>query len=65
MAIASCFKPVDTPCVIRQCCVLRGALEKARAAFVEVLEAYTLSDLVRPRGHMAGMLGISGIEARQ
>src|ERR1700686_961967 len=23
MAIASCFKPVDTPCAIRQCCVLR------------------------------------------
>ncbi len=61
MAIASCFKPVDAPCVIRQCCVLRRALEKARDAFVEVLEAYTLSDLIRPRGRMAGMLGIPAI----
>jgi Rrf2 family transcriptional regulator, nitric oxide-sensitive transcriptional repressor len=65
MAIASCFKPVDAPCVIHQCCVLRRALGKARDAFVEVLEGYTLSDLVRPRGRMAGMLGISAIEARQ
>jgi Rrf2 family transcriptional regulator, nitric oxide-sensitive transcriptional repressor len=65
MAIASCFKPVDAPCAIRQCCVLRRALEKARDAFVEVLEAYTLSDLVGPRGRMLGMLGISGIEAQQ
>lgn len=65
MAIASCFKPVDAPCVIHQCCVLRRALEKARDAFVEVLEAYTLSDLIRPRGRMAGMLGISAVEARQ
>jgi Rrf2 family nitric oxide-sensitive transcriptional repressor len=65
MAIASCFKPVDAPCVINQCCVLRRALEKARDAFVEVLEGYTLSDLVRPRGRMAAMLGISVVEARQ
>ena len=64
MAIASCFKPVDAPCAIRQCCVLRRALERAREAFVEVLEGYTLSDLVRPRGRMAGMLGIPAIEAR-
>jgi Rrf2 family nitric oxide-sensitive transcriptional repressor len=65
LAIASCFEPVDAACAIRQCCVLRRALEKARDAFVEVLDAYTLSDLVRPRGRMLGMLGISEIEARQ
>lgn len=65
MAIASCFKPVDGPCAIRQCCVLRRALEKARDAFVDVLEGYTLSDLVRPRGRLLGMLGISAIEAQR
>ena len=26
MAIASCFKPVDAPCAIRQCCVLRRSI---------------------------------------
>jgi len=65
MAIASCFKPVDAPCAIRPCCVLRRALEKARDAFVDVLESYTLSDLVRPRGRLLGILGISEIEAQR
>ena len=65
MAIASCFKPVDAPCAIRQCCVLRRALEKARDAFVDVLEGYTLGDLVRPRGRLLGMLGISEMEAQR
>jgi len=65
MAIASCFKPVDAPCAIHQCCVLRRALERARDAFLEVLEGYTLSDLVRPRARLAGMLGISEIEAQR
>jgi len=65
MAIASCFRPVDAPCAIRQCCVLRRALERARDAFLEVLEGYTLSDLVRPRARLAGMLGLSEIEAQR
>jgi Rrf2 family nitric oxide-sensitive transcriptional repressor len=65
MAIVTCFKPIDAPCVIRPCCVLRRALEKARAAFVEVLDAYTLSDLVQPRGRLTGLLGIqlNGVSA--
>jgi Rrf2 family nitric oxide-sensitive transcriptional repressor len=59
MAIVSCFKPVDGPCAIRPCCVLRRALEKARDAFMAVLEDYTLADLVKPRARLAGLLGIS------
>jgi Rrf2 family transcriptional regulator, nitric oxide-sensitive transcriptional repressor len=59
MAIVSCFKPVDGPCVIRPCCVLRHALQKARDAFMAVLEEYVLSDLVKPRARLAGLLGIS------
>jgi Rrf2 family nitric oxide-sensitive transcriptional repressor len=65
LAIASCFKPVDAPCAIRQCCVLKRALEKARDAFMDVLEGYTLSDLVQPRGRLVGMLGISAMEAQR
>jgi Rrf2 family transcriptional regulator, nitric oxide-sensitive transcriptional repressor len=59
MAIVSCFKPVDAPCAIRPCCVLRRALEQARDAFMAVLEGYTLGDLVKPRARLAGLLGIS------
>ena len=35
------------------------ALEKARDAFMTVLEDYTLGDLVKPRARLAGLLGIS------
>lgn len=59
LAIVSCFKPVDARCAIRPCCVLRRALEKARDAFMAVLEDYTLGDLVKPRARLAGLLGIS------
>jgi Rrf2 family nitric oxide-sensitive transcriptional repressor len=59
MAIVSCFKPVDAPCTIRPCCVLRRALEQARDAFMVVLEGYTLGDLAKPRTRLAGLLGLS------
>jgi Rrf2 family nitric oxide-sensitive transcriptional repressor len=59
MAIVSCFKPVDAPCAIRPCCVLRRALERARDAFMAVLQEYTLDDLVKPRARLAELLGIS------
>ena len=63
MAIVSCFEPVDAPCAIRPACVLRRALKKAREAFVEVLDGYTLEDLVQPRARLAGLLGISQSDA--
>lgn len=59
MAIVQCFKPLDAPCTIRPACVLRRALEKARDAFMAVLEDYTLADLVQPRQRLAGLLGIA------
>ena len=59
MAIVSCFKPIDAHCAIRPSCVLRQALQKSRDAFMSVLDDYTLSDLVRPRGRLLGLLAIS------
>jgi Rrf2 family nitric oxide-sensitive transcriptional repressor len=44
---------------LRDSTVLRRALEKARDAFMAVLEVYTLGDLVKPRARLAGLLGIS------
>ena len=52
MALVPCFERGDTSCVIVKCCALKGALEKAQAAFVGVIDGYTLSDLVRPRRRM-------------
>jgi len=59
MAIVSCFKPIDAPCAIRPSCVLRQALQKSRDAFMSVLDDYTLSDLVQPRGRLLGVLANS------
>jgi Rrf2 family nitric oxide-sensitive transcriptional repressor len=62
MALVPCFKPVDAPCAIERCCVLRKALDKARHAFLGVLDGYTLKDLVRPRTPLRALLSISSGE---
>jgi Rrf2 family nitric oxide-sensitive transcriptional repressor len=62
-AVVSCLEPQGAPCALRSCCVLKRALEKARDAFIDVLDTYTLADLVRPRGRLLNLLGISQIEA--
>jgi len=59
MALVACFDPVDEPCTIRGCCVLRGALQHARDAFLEVLDGYSLADLVAPRNRLRAMLAIA------
>jgi Rrf2 family nitric oxide-sensitive transcriptional repressor len=58
MAIVSCFEPVNAPCTIHSGCVLKRALKKAADAFIEVLDGYTLDDLVRPHSKLAGLLDI-------
>jgi Rrf2 family nitric oxide-sensitive transcriptional repressor len=63
MAIVSCFEPVDAPCAIEPCCVLKRALTQARDAFLAVLDGYTLDDLVRPRARLSGLLGIAPLNA--
>jgi Rrf2 family nitric oxide-sensitive transcriptional repressor len=65
MAIVPCFAPVNAPCAIQPCCVLKRALKKARDAFVEVLDGYTLSDLVQPQARLTSLLGISRSNALQ
>lgn len=63
MALVPCFKPVEEDCLIARCCVLRKALDKARAAFVEVLDSYTLGDLTRPRTALQELLKIAPLAA--
>jgi Rrf2 family transcriptional regulator, nitric oxide-sensitive transcriptional repressor len=59
MAIVTCFEPVNAYCPILPHCVLRKALKRARAAFSEVLDEYTLDDLVKPRPALQAMLSIA------
>lgn len=63
MAIVMCFEPVNAECAIQPYCVLRKALEQARNAFVEVLDDYTLSDLVKPRAPLQAMLSIAPVQS--
>jgi Rrf2 family nitric oxide-sensitive transcriptional repressor len=63
MAIVMCFEPVNAECAILPYCVLRKALEKARTAFVEALDDYSLADLVKPRASLQAMLSIEPAQA--
>jgi Rrf2 family nitric oxide-sensitive transcriptional repressor len=58
MAVVACLNPVDAPCAIKSCCVLRRALAQAGTAFLEVLDGYSLADLVKPRTPLRGLLAI-------
>ena len=58
MALVPCFESANSSCPIQQFCVLQTALGKASAAFVEVLDAYTLRDLVKPRTSLRNLLSI-------
>lgn len=58
MALVPCLAPIEANCPIKASCVLRHAIESARSAFLEVLDRYTLADLVRPRASLASLLGI-------
>ncbi len=59
MALVTCFEPIAAPCAIKRCCVLRNALERAGAAFTEVLDGYSLADLVEPQSRLRTMLSIA------
>jgi Rrf2 family nitric oxide-sensitive transcriptional repressor len=58
MAIVMCFEPINADCAVLPYCVLRKALGRARDAFIDVLDDYTLSDLVKPRAPLQAMLSI-------
>jgi Rrf2 family nitric oxide-sensitive transcriptional repressor len=56
MALVPCMSPVDAACAIRPSCLLKRALDKATAAFLSVLDEYSLGDLVKPRHALRNLL---------
>jgi len=58
MALVPCMSPVDAACVIRPSCQLKRALGRATAAFLAVLDEYSLGDLVKPRHALRGLLDL-------
>jgi Rrf2 family nitric oxide-sensitive transcriptional repressor len=57
MALVPCFDD-DAACPIGGCCRLSTMLHEALAAFLAVLDRYTLADLVAPRKRLAALLGL-------
>lgn len=57
LAIVGCMQQSDY-CPIEDACVLRRALGEAMAAFLAVLDRYTLADLVKPRKSLVRLLDL-------
>jgi Rrf2 family transcriptional regulator, nitric oxide-sensitive transcriptional repressor len=57
-ALVECFGERDCVCVIEPACVLKGALRTALAAFFDVLDRYTIADLVKPSRNLARLLAV-------
>jgi Rrf2 family nitric oxide-sensitive transcriptional repressor len=53
--LVPCFEDAET-CMIARACVLQAALHEALAAFLAVLDRYTLADLIAPRQDLAALL---------
>lgn len=45
--LLECFNPVTDKCVISRSCSLKSVIFKAQAAFMEVLDQYTLADITK------------------
>src|SRR5690606_24277021 len=55
--IVPCFdRTAPGACVIAPACVLKGVLSDALDAFLDVLDRYTLEDLLGPKGRLDGLL---------
>lgn len=54
----SCLQKAGAPCILEPACILKGALARAMAEFLRVLDEYTLADLLLPRTRIATLLGI-------
>lgn len=60
LALVPCFDNAGC-CVISNGCMLSKVLQEALAAFLAVLDRYTLADLVRPRQPLAALLDLPDV----
>lgn len=57
--MVECFEPGRSSCTLLPACRLRGVLGEALAAYLGVLDRYTLQDLVLPSHPIRSALGLS------
>ena len=59
-ALVGCFEPRCEECHITSACLLRSALQRALTAFFEVLDDYTLADLLVTRPLLEELFQLHG-----
>lgn len=55
-ALVECFDRENSSCCIAPACVARGILREAQEAFYQVLDGYTLADLLQPQQRLSALL---------
>ncbi len=64
LALAECMQAQGGDCcAISPACRLKGMLHEALAAFLAVLDKYTLADVVRNRAMLGPLLGLDAVAA--
>lgn len=63
LRIVECFDPETNTCPIARVCALPALLDEALAAFLDVLDRYTLADLMVPRVGLIEILAPAGSSA--
>lgn len=61
LALVECFRGRSGSCAIEPACVLKNVFGEALAAFLAVLDGYTLADLLAPRRKLAKLLGMTAV----
>jgi len=56
MNLLECFDPEENTCVISPACALKHALYKARKAFMDVLDGYSLDDVLHNQDDLRELL---------
>ena len=64
-AMAECFESGEIDCPLVDSCGLNSALRKALNAFFEVLQQYSIDDLVKARPQINFLLGLDEPVAKQ
>jgi Rrf2 family nitric oxide-sensitive transcriptional repressor len=61
--LVECFSPGTDTCRISPTCRLKGVLHEATQAFLDVLDHYTIEDLVQSRSSILRLLSLNGSPA--
>ena len=63
LAVVECFQEGNFSCSIVPACTLRGVLEHAMRAFFDILDGYTLKDLLQHQAKLKKLFRNTGLSA--